>query len=110
MRKKTSILPTELPTTPIINRLSRRNTPPEEYRPLGPFSRTNLSLYLGVTAPYISNVLGGSKVPSKKLHNKIMELVKQVEAEKDKTSNHYDESALMDIVAGNMAGEVITNA
>jgi len=96
--------------TSLVNQLLAAPPAPPAYEPLRNLRKDTIARLLGVTPSYFYTILSGSKVPSQQLHNKIMELVKQVQAETDKKSNHYDESALMEIVAGNVAGEGLTNA
>jgi len=94
----------------LVSQLLSAPARPTEYEPLTHFRKDSMAHYLGVSPQYFYNILSGSKHPSKKLHNKIMALIEEIKAEQAHFNNHYDESALMDIVAGNVAGEVLNNA
>jgi len=91
--------------TSLVNQLLAAPPAPPAYEPLRNLRKDTIARLLGVTPSYFYTILSGSKVPSQQLHNKIMELVRAVQFEMAQSKNH-DESALMDIVAG----EVITNA
>lgn len=86
-------------STPLLNHLHSAPPPPPEYQPLLQFRKDTVAHYLGVAPQYFYNILSGSKHPSKKLHNKIMELVKQIQSEMA-----VSESTLLDTVSGENGG------
>jgi len=60
---------------------------------------------LDISVHTVKQLMYGKYIPSRRMLSNIKTML-----EKGFEPEHYDEPALMDIVAGNMAGEVMTNA
>jgi hypothetical protein len=89
--------------TSLVSLLRVPPPPPEEYRILSTLRLDTIAYYLKISPQYLSNIVSGTRRPSFALHNRIMDIVKQVESEMAQSQNRFNESALMDIVAGGQA-------
>ena len=73
--------------TPTLDQLTQPKPRPPEYQVLTQFNKSHVAQCLDVNTNYLCSVISGYKRPSYKLHCKIMELIRKVEAEKAMTAN-----------------------
>lgn len=65
----------------LIQELKNFDATPDYAETLKPFPRAAIARRLGIGASYVSNILSGSKTPSKKIHKMLTELAGQIQAE-----------------------------
>jgi hypothetical protein len=81
--------------TPILAKLHSRPTPPPEYQVLRKYPRRSVSQCLGIAMGFWCNIINGTRPVSKRLHNKIMQLIQDIEQEKK-----ISEAGLLETVEG----------
>ena len=94
----------------IIYNHTKNTYPPEEFTQAfrnytEKYGLESTAQTLDISVHTVKQLRYGKYIPSRRMLSSIKKIL-----EAGLTPDHYDESALMDIVAGNVAGEVMTNA